>query len=40
MMAIRALGTIGGKKASEALAAALENEKDEKVREAIAESLK
>lgn len=40
MMAIRALGTIGGPKATEALNAARENEKDEKVREAITESLK
>jgi len=40
MMAIRALGAIGGKNATEALTAALETETDEKVREAIAESLK
>jgi HEAT repeat protein len=40
MMAIRALGAIGGAKATAALTAALEVEKDEKVREAIQESLK
>ncbi|PKL63705.1 MAG: PBS lyase [Methanomicrobiales archaeon HGW-Methanomicrobiales-3] len=40
MMAIRALGAIGGKNATDALTAALETETDEKVREAIAESLK
>lgn len=39
MMAIRALGAIGGPKATSALNAALEKEKDEKVREAILESL-
>ena len=40
MMAIRALGAIGGKNATDALTAALATETDEKVREAITESLK
>jgi HEAT repeat protein len=38
-MAVRALGAIGGKKVNAALARALENEKNEKVRETIAEAL-
>jgi HEAT repeat protein len=40
MMAVRALGAIGGSKSTEALKSALEKETDEKVREAIIESLK
>jgi len=39
MMAVRALGAIGGPKATGALNAALVSETDEKVREAITESL-
>jgi HEAT repeat protein len=39
MMAVRALGAIGGAKADDALKAALASETDEKVREAITESL-
>jgi HEAT repeat protein len=39
MMVARALGTIGGKKVHTALAAALEAEKDDKVKEAIRESM-
>ena len=39
MMAVRALGTIGGDKAGGALRQALENEPDEKVKEAIVEAL-
>jgi HEAT repeat protein len=40
MMAIRALGAIGGKKVHDALKKALEAESDGKVKEAITESLK
>jgi len=40
MMAVRALGAIGGKNVHTALKKALESEKDEKVREAIAEAMK
>jgi HEAT repeat protein len=40
MMAVRALDVIGGNKVKEALNAALANETDEKVREAIGEALK
>ncbi len=40
MMAARALGVIGGTKVTEALNTALTAEKDEKVKEAIAEALK
>jgi HEAT repeat protein len=40
MMAVRALGAIGGKNVNTALKKALESEKDEKVREAIAEAMK
>jgi len=39
MMAVRALGAIGGKKATAALTKALETEKNEQVRETIAEAL-
>jgi HEAT repeat protein len=40
MMAVRALGAIGGDKAITALRGALEAEPDEQVKEAIAEALK
>ena len=40
MMAVRALGAIGGKKVTKALEEALETEKNEQVRETIAEALK
>lgn len=40
MMAVRALGAIGGKNVNEALKDALESEKDDKVRETIAEAMK
>ncbi len=40
MMAVRALSAVGGKSVNEALAQALETESDEKVREAITESMK
>ena len=40
MMAVRTLGAIGGDKATGALNDAMENEQDEKVKEAIAEALK
>jgi hypothetical protein len=40
MMAVRALGVLGGKNVHTALSSALEAEKDEKVREAIVEALK
>ena len=39
MMAVRVLGAIGGKKATIALAKALENERNEQVRETITEAL-
>jgi HEAT repeat protein len=40
MMAVRALGAIGGKKAHDALKASLDGETDEKVKEAITEAMK
>ena len=40
MMAVRALGAIGGDRATGALNDAMDNEQDEKVKEAIAEALK
>jgi HEAT repeat protein len=40
MMAVRALGAIGGKKGHAALSRALEHEEDDKVKEAIHESMK
>jgi hypothetical protein len=40
MMAIRALGAIGGKKVHDALKQAFESESDEKVKEAITEAMK
>jgi HEAT repeat protein len=40
VMAVRALGAIGGKKVHDALKQALESERDEKVKESITEAMK
>jgi HEAT repeat protein len=40
MMAVRALGAIGGNKVHEALKTALDAEQDEKVKETITEAMK